>query len=77
MILKHQNVNFLSQGSTVSCDKMLSVKGFLLLKIKKHENHQICAMDLISHQGITLILIGRSVIQLVFGYLTFIFYSMT
>ena len=48
-----------------SCDKMLSVKNSLLLKIKKYEKHQICVMDLVSHQGITLILFGRPAIQLV------------
>ena len=48
-----------------SCDKMLSVKNSLLLKIKKHEKYQILVMDLVIHQGITLILFGRSVIQLI------------
>ena len=48
-----------------SCDKMLSVKNSLLLKIKKHKNYQIWVVDLISHRGITLILFGRSAIQLV------------
>ena len=34
-----------------SFDKMLSVKNSLLLKIKKCEKYQICAMDLVSHQN--------------------------
>ena len=51
--------------STVSCDKMLSVKDSLLLQIKKHKKRQICVMDFANHRGISLILIGRSVIQLV------------
>ena len=61
-----------------SCDKMLSVKDSLLLKFKKHEKYQICVIDLVSHQGITLILFGRPAIQVVcifdksFTYLTFI-----
>ena len=42
---------------------MLSVKDSLLLKIKKQEKYQICVMDLFSHRGITLRLIGRSAIQ--------------
>ena len=47
-----------------SCDKLLSFKDSLLLKIKKHEKYQICVMDLISHQGITLIVFSRPAIQL-------------
>ena len=31
-----------------SCDKMLSVKDSLLLKIKKHKKYLICVMDLVS-----------------------------
>ena len=42
-----------------SCDKMLSVKDSLLLKIKKHKKYQICVMDLVSHCGITLMLFGK------------------
>ena len=42
-----------------SCDKMLSVKDSLLLKIKKHKKYQIYVMDLVSHRGISLILFGR------------------
>ena len=38
-----------------SCDKMLSVKDSLLLKIKKRKKYQICVMDLVSHRGIALI----------------------
>ena len=48
-----------------SCDKMLSAKHSLLFKIKKHKNHQIRVMDLVSHRGNTLILFGRPAIQLV------------
>ena len=44
---------------------MLSVKDSTLLEIKNHEEHQICVMDFVNHRGITLILIGRSVIQLI------------
>ena len=47
-----------------SCDKMLSVKDSLLLKIEKHKKYQ-SVMDLVSHRGITLILFGRPAIQLV------------
>ena len=32
MNLKHYIFNFIEKGSTVFCDKMLSVKDFLLLK---------------------------------------------
>ena len=46
-----------------SCDKMLSVKDSLLLKIKKNKKDQICVMDLVSYRGITLILFGRPVIH--------------
>ena len=42
---------------------MLSDKDSLLLKIKKYEKYQICVMDFVSHQGITLILFGRSALQ--------------
>ena len=31
---------------------MLPVKDSLLLEIEKHENYQICVMDLVSHRGI-------------------------
>ena len=48
-----------------SSDKLLSVKDCLLLKIKTHMKYKICVMDLISHRGITLMLFGRPVIQLV------------
>ena len=48
-----------------SCDKMLSVKDSLHLKIKKHKKYKICATDLVSHREITLILFDRAVIQLV------------
>ena len=59
---------------------MLSVKDSLLLLIKIHEKHQIDVMDFVSHQEITLTLIGRSVIQLycVFDVYLFVsFHSMT
>ena len=46
-------------------DKILSVKDCLLLKIKKHMKYKICVMDLVSLRGITLMLFGRPVIQLV------------
>ena len=42
---------------------MLSVKDSLLLKIMKHEKYQICDIDFVSHEGITLILFARSTIQ--------------
>ena len=48
-----------------SCDIMLSVKYSPLFKIKKHWKYQMCAMDLVSCRGITLILIDRPAIQLV------------
>ena len=44
---------------------MLSVKDFLLLKIKEHEKYQICVMGLVNQPGITLIFFGRSAIQYV------------
>ena len=46
------------QTKTASCEKVLSVKHSLLLKIKKNEKYRICVMDLIRHQEITLILFG-------------------
>ena len=42
-----------------SCDKMLSAKDSILLKIKNRENYQVYVMDLISHPGTTLIMFGR------------------
>ena len=48
-----------------SCDKLISVKESLLLKIKKHKKYQICVMGLLSHRGITLIWFDRPAIQLV------------
>ena len=53
----------MKKGSIAACDKMLSVKYYLLLKIKKHEKYQICIMDLVSNREITLILFGNSAIQ--------------
>ena len=44
---------------------MLSVTDFLILSIKKHEKHQIFAMDFASHRRTTLISICRSAIQLI------------
>ena len=55
------------------CDKMLSVKDSLLLKIKKHKKYQICVVDLVSHRGITLILFGRPTIQLVCLFYVYLF----
>ena len=49
-----------------SSGKMLSVKDCLLLKIKKHMKYKICVMNLVNHRGITLMLFGRPVIQLVY-----------
>ena len=49
-----------------SCDKILSVKNSLLLKIKKHKKYQICVMDIVSHRGITLMLFSRHAIQFAF-----------
>ena len=68
---KMSNLKF---GSTVSCDKILSVKDSLLLQVKKQENHQICVIDFVSHREIIIIVIGRSAIQLVFFFLfSFVF----
>ena len=44
---------------------MLSGKDPILLYIKKTEKYQICIMDFIDHQGITLVLFGRSALQAV------------
>ena len=46
-----------------SCDKMLSVKDSILLKIYNREKYQIYVMDLISHPEITLIMFCRTAIQ--------------
>ena len=43
---------------------MLSVKNSLLFEIKKHNKYQICVMDLVSHQGITLVLLSRPKYQI-------------
>ena len=48
-----------------SCDKLISVKDSLLLKIEKHKKYQICVTGLFGHRGITLILFDRPAIQLV------------
>ena len=45
---------------------MPSLKKSLLLKSKKHEEYQICVMDLVSHPGITLMLFDRYVIKPVY-----------
>ena len=37
----------------------------LFLKIMKYEKHKICALGFISHHGVSLMVIGRSVIQIV------------
>ena len=50
-------------GSTVSCDKILSVKHSLFLKSGNTRSIEMCVMDFVSHRGTTLILIGRSAIQ--------------
>ena len=62
---------FKALRSSVSCDKMLSVKESTLISTKKHKKHQMCFMDFVTLGGITLILIGRSAIT-VFANLTFI-----
>ena len=58
-------MEWLDQYSGSPCDKILSVKDSLLLKIKKHKTYQMCVMDLVSHRGITFISFDRSAIQLV------------
>ena len=42
---------------------MLSVKHALVLNISKHEKYKMRVIDLVSHRGLTLILIGWSAIQ--------------
>ena len=44
---------------------MLSVLGFIFHEIEEYEKHKICVLDFVRHRGITLILFGRFVIQLV------------
>ena len=48
-----------------SSDKMLSGKDPILIYIKENEKYQICIMDFIDYQGITLVLFGRSALQAV------------
>ena len=45
--------------------------------IKKHKNYQTCVMDSENHQWITLILIGRSAIQLICVFDVYLFHSIT
>ena len=50
-------------GVIFSSDKMLSGKDPMLLYSKENEKCQNCIMDFIDHQGITLVLFGRSALQ--------------
>ena len=62
------------------CDNFFSVKDSLLFKSGKPRSIKMCVMDFASHGGITLSLIGRSMIQRVclFDVYLFVpFHSMT
>ena len=52
--LKHLKCRFFQMGSTLSFDKVLSVKDPLFLLIKKHQKHQMCVMNFVSHRGMHL-----------------------
>ena len=55
---------------------MLSGKDPILLYIKENKKYQICIMDFIDHQEITLVLFGRSVLQAVCLFDDYLFVSL-